>query len=94
MIQVDLYKCTGCRRCEAACAFFHTGRINPSLARIKVTLLYESGLDGPVVCQQCQERYCLKCPEEALTTDKAFLDGYLRDRSTDVNEQPYSNYFI
>lgn len=67
MIQVDLSKCTGCRRCEAACAFFHTGRINPLLARIKVTHLYESGIDGPVVCQQCRERYCLKCPEKALS---------------------------
>ncbi len=67
MIKVDLSKCTGCRRCEAACAFFHTGRINPLLARIKVIHLYESGIDGPVVCQQCLERYCLKCPENALS---------------------------
>ena len=67
MIQVDLSKCTGCRRCEASCAFFHTGRLNPLLARIKVTQLYETGIDGPVVCQQCQERYCLNCPEQALT---------------------------
>jgi Fe-S-cluster-containing hydrogenase component 2 len=67
MIQVDLSKCTGCRRCEAACAFFHTGRINPMLARIKVIHLYDNGIDGPVVCRQCQERYCLKCPEKALS---------------------------
>jgi len=58
MIRVDLSRCTGCRRCEAACAFFHTGRINPELARLKVVHLYETGIDGPVVCQQCEER-CL-----------------------------------
>ncbi len=67
MIRVDLSRCTGCRRCEAACAFFHSGRINPELARIKVTHLYESGVDGPVVCQQCEERYCLACPDDALS---------------------------
>jgi len=67
MIRVDLSRCTGCRRCEAACAFFHTGRINPELARIKVTHLYESGVDGPVVCQQCEERFCLACPDDALS---------------------------
>ena len=67
MIQVDISKCTGCRRCETACAFFHTGRTNRHLARIKVGQLYSLGIDGPVLCRQCQERYCLRCPEEALT---------------------------
>jgi Fe-S-cluster-containing hydrogenase component 2 len=67
MIRVDLSRCTGCRRCEAACAFFHTGRINPELARLKVIHLYETGVDGPVVCQQCEERYCMICPEDALS---------------------------
>jgi len=67
VIHIDLSKCTGCRRCETACAFFHTGRINNHLARIKVEHIYEIGIDGPVVCQQCQERYCLKCPVDALS---------------------------
>lgn len=67
MIQVDLSKCTGCKQCETACAFFHTGRINNRLARIKVLNLYEVGIDGPVVCNQCKERYCMRCPEKALS---------------------------
>lgn len=67
MIRVDLSKCTGCRRCETVCAFFHTGRVNANLSRIKVLNLYEIGIDGPVVCVQCKERYCLKCPEGALS---------------------------
>lgn len=67
MIHIDLSTCTGCRRCETACAFFHTGRVNRNLARIKVLNLYEIGIDGPVLCQQCQERYCLKCPQDALS---------------------------
>ncbi len=69
-IRVDISKCTGCRRCETACAFFHTGKINHHQARIKVINLYEIGVDGPVVCNQCQERYCLSCPEKALSTGK------------------------
>lgn len=66
MIQVDLHKCTGCKKCEVACAFFHTGKTGNRLARIKVANLYELGIDGPVVCLQCEEKYCLKCPEKAL----------------------------
>lgn len=70
MIQVDLSKCTGCRRCETACAFFRTGRVNHHLACVKVVQLYEMGIDAPVLCGQCQERFCLKCPEGALTLGK------------------------
>lgn len=70
MIRVDLSKCTGCQRCETACSFVHTGRINNHLARIKVLNLYESGLDSPVVCVQCKERYCMHCPENALSLGK------------------------
>lgn len=29
--------------------------------------LYETGIDGPVVCTQCEERYCLECPVNAIT---------------------------
>lgn len=66
MINVDLTRCTGCRRCEAACSFFRTGRINRQKSRIKVLNLYETGVDGPVLCFQCRERFCLRCPEKAL----------------------------
>ncbi len=67
MIRVDISKCTGCRCCETACAFFHTGRINNHISRIKVLNLYESGIDGPVLCTLCVERYCMCCPEDGLT---------------------------
>lgn len=70
MIVVDVSKCTGCRRCETTCSFYHTGRVNRHLARIKVTHLYEMGIDGPILCQQCQERYCMTCPVDALTIGK------------------------
>lgn len=70
MIRVILEKCTGCQRCETACSFVHTGRVNNHLARIKVLNLYASGLDSPVVCVQCKERFCMICPEDALRLGK------------------------
>lgn len=66
MIETDIAKCTGCRCCEVACAFSHTGRTGRHLSRIRVIHLYEIGIDAPVVCQQCQERACLACPSHAL----------------------------
>jgi len=70
MIRVDISKCTGCRSCETACSFFHTGKVSNRLARIKVIHLYETGVDGPVVCAQCRERYCMECPVSAITVGK------------------------
>jgi carbon-monoxide dehydrogenase iron sulfur subunit len=70
VIRIDSAKCTGCQRCETVCSFVHTGRINNRLARIKVLNLYESGVDSPVVCAQCKERYCMICPEDAMRLGK------------------------
>jgi Fe-S-cluster-containing hydrogenase component 2 len=28
--------------------------------------LYETGTDGPVLCAQCEEHYCMHCPENAM----------------------------
>ncbi|MHA1629974.1 MAG: 4Fe-4S dicluster domain-containing protein [Candidatus Heimdallarchaeota archaeon] len=67
MIVVDISKCTGCRRCETACSFYHSGKVSNRSSRIKVLSIYETGLDAPVVCQQCKERYCLKCPVDAIS---------------------------
>ena len=67
MIRIDISKCTGCRRCETACAFYHSSKINNHLSRIKVLNLYDIGIDSPIVCQQCRERYCLKCSVNAIS---------------------------
>jgi anaerobic carbon-monoxide dehydrogenase iron sulfur subunit len=66
MIVLDLAKCSGCSRCEVHCSFFHSGKIGRSGARIKVVKIEDIGIDYPVVCQQCRERYCTKCPEKAV----------------------------
>jgi anaerobic carbon-monoxide dehydrogenase iron sulfur subunit len=70
MIKIDIAKCTGCRMCETACSFYHTGRVNRNNARIKVVHHYETGIDGPVVCVQCKERFCLDCSESAISVGK------------------------
>ncbi len=67
MIHVDISKCTGCRMCETVCSFYHSGAVNRHTARIKVVNLYASGIDGPVVCTQCKERYCMDCPSHAIS---------------------------
>lgn len=70
MITLELSKCSGCSRCQVNCSFFHTQRICRGEARIKVVKIEDIGIDFPVVCQQCEERYCTKCPEKAITVGK------------------------
>ena len=66
MITLDVSRCSGCSRCEVHCSFFHSGKIGRSGARIKVVKIESIGVDYPVVCQHCRERYCTKCPEKAI----------------------------
>ena len=66
MITLALENCSGCNRCEVHCSFFHSGKIGRSGARIKVVKIEALGIDYPVICQHCQERYCIKCPENAI----------------------------
>jgi carbon-monoxide dehydrogenase iron sulfur subunit len=66
MITIDPQKCTGCVRCEVNCSFFHTGRVGRGRARMKVVKIEAMGIDYPVVCRHCKERYCTRCPESAV----------------------------
>jgi anaerobic carbon-monoxide dehydrogenase iron sulfur subunit len=66
MITLELAKCSGCSRCEVHCSFFHSGMVGRSGARIRVVKIEEIGIDYPVVCQHCRERYCTQCPEGAI----------------------------
>lgn len=67
MINENMGKCTGCRMCETACSFYHSGAVNRHTARIKVVHHYSTGTDGPVGCVQCKERYCTDCPADAIS---------------------------
>jgi anaerobic carbon-monoxide dehydrogenase iron sulfur subunit len=66
VLSFDLAKCSGCRRCEVSCAFAHSQRVGRNASRIKVVKIEDLGLDCPVVCQACKERYCAECPEGAI----------------------------
>ena len=67
MLQIDLNKCSGCRRCETHCSFYHSGKTGHMGARIKVEKIEGIGIDYPVVCHQCKEHYCTKCPQNAIS---------------------------
>lgn len=67
MLIIDLNKCSGCRRCETHCSFYHSGKTGHYGARIKVEKIETLGIDFPVVCHQCKEHYCTKCPQHAIS---------------------------
>jgi carbon-monoxide dehydrogenase iron sulfur subunit len=67
MLTIDIEKCSGCSRCEVNCSFFHSGKVGRQGSRIKVVKMEDIGIDFPVVCRLCQERYCTKCPESAIS---------------------------
>ncbi|HHW17820.1 MAG TPA: TIGR04076 family protein [Firmicutes bacterium] len=62
--------CSGCRRCELACSFQHTGQYWPELSRIQVAKDEHHGQDTPLVCRQCGIARCVEaCPVSALSRD-------------------------
>ena len=81
----DMDKCTGCEACSLACSFAKYGVFSPSYARVRILKFEESGVDAPVVCQQCEDARCMEaCPKKAivrrpetgiLVIDEATCDG-------------------
>ncbi len=67
MLKIDPGKCSGCRRCETHCSFYHSGKTGHSGARIRVVKIEILGIDFPIVCHQCKEHYCTKCPQGAIS---------------------------
>jgi len=67
MLTIDPARCSGCRRCETHCSFYHSGKTGHAGARIKVEKIEKVGIDVPVVCHQCQEHYCTRCPQNAIS---------------------------
>ena len=76
---VDPKKCTECGICAEEC---------PADA-IRLAPLPEFTEDC-FFCYACVQQ----CPEAALTVEKAHLDGYLRQRSAEVNETTGTRYFV
>jgi len=71
-IVVDMQLCTGCQSCMLACSFAKTGGYNPRQSRIRLLKLEESGVDAPMVCQQCENARCIEaCPVQAISRSEA-----------------------
>lgn len=69
-LNVDPDKCTGCRSCEVVCSFQHEKEIIPAKSRIHIIKWEETGLDIPIVCQQCDKPVCESvCPVKAIRRD-------------------------
>lgn len=69
-LHIDPGKCTGCRQCEMACSYEHTGSFNTSDSRIKIFEFHHEGRNVPYTCTQCAEAWCLNsCPVEAIKVD-------------------------
>lgn len=63
---IDIGRCTGCRRCQIACAMQHFGRPDPRLARVQVLQFQDPALNVPVICMACDDAPCIKvCPVNA-----------------------------
>lgn len=64
---VDAKLCTGCRLCELACSFHHSGVFQPSNSRIRVKLFSKKGFSTPTVCLQCESCYSIDaCKDNAI----------------------------
>lgn len=75
MLVIDANKCSGCRRCETHCSFYHSGKTGHLGARIKVEKIEGIGIDVPVVCLQCEGHYCTRCPQNAISiTDRGNIE--------------------
>ncbi len=67
---IDVGKCTGCRQCELACSYEHTGTFNPARSRITVFDFHEKGRFVPYTCTQCDQAWCQQvCPVGAITNE-------------------------
>ena len=77
-MKFDMESCGGCRTCEIACSFHHTGEFNPSISSIKIldkedgagytVLLLEEDSEEGRACDGClgiEEPLCMEyCKEK------------------------------
>lgn len=67
LIHTHFDKCTGCSICQLACSFALFGGYNPRLARLAIRHKKEHLYHIPVVCNQCENAYCMAvCPRQAI----------------------------
>lgn len=63
--------CTGCNICQLACTMVKDGGFNPDLARLDIIKSKDNLYNQPVVCNHCDNPYCMNvCPVGAITRDE------------------------
>ncbi len=92
-MKFDMPSCGGCRSCELACSFHHTGKFEPSASSLividkedlrgfKIELL-ESSRGKRYACDECKdldEPLCLEWCKERDNLKK-LLDSFLKSKT-------------
>jgi len=70
LIRIEPSKCIGCKTCEMACSFKHTGEFAPSRSRIFNEVFLDEAKFITVTCMQCDDPWCVKaCPKSAISKE-------------------------
>ncbi len=66
-LHADFDLCTGCAICTLKCSQAKTGGYNPRFARLRLENRMEGLVTEPVVCNQCENAFCMHvCPVSAI----------------------------
>jgi Fe-S-cluster-containing hydrogenase component 2 len=98
-ITFETHNCGGCRTCELACSYHHTGVFQPATSSIKIisrpeqqgfaASFYMEPAQGHFSCDACsglEEALCLKYCSLGKDELKDFLDQVIREINTSKNE--------
>ena len=67
-IHTHFDRCTGCSICQLVCSMDLINGYNPGRARLAILHKNENLYHFPVVCNQCENAYCMNvCPAGAIT---------------------------
>ena len=68
LIHSHFDKCTGCSICQLVCSMDLLNGYNPRRARLTIVHKNENLYHFPVLCNQCENAYCMNvCPAGAIT---------------------------
>jgi len=83
----EMSKCGGCRTCEVACSFHHTGKFQPSISSIQIVdkkdvggysvVLLEKDEGDHLACDGCQGLEVPACVE--YCKEARMLEGIIKD---------------
>ena len=70
-VTINPKNCVGCRNCEMACAYAHTGGTSArEWANIKVNNSTPDKFIMPMTCFHCEDAWCMNvCPANAISRD-------------------------